>query len=71
MLNFIFFYFLFPGQNLKVIATTSAGYEHIDIEECKRRGILVGHSPDSYTVAVAEFTVGLIISTIRKFKEGK
>ena len=30
-------YSFFTGPELKVIATYSLGYEHIDVEECKKR----------------------------------
>jgi len=28
-----------------MIGTMSVGYEHINLEECKRRGIRVGYTP--------------------------
>ena len=58
------------GPQLKVIATMSVGVDHIDLPECAKRNIKVGHTPDVSTNAVAEETVGLLIATARKFKEG-
>lgn len=57
------------GPQLKVISTSSAGYAYIDIQECTKRGILVGYLPDTFTEAVAEVTVGLILSVSRKIVE--
>ena len=37
------------GSNLKVIATCSVGYEHIDLIECKKRNIRVGYTPGVLT----------------------
>nr|CAD2162750.1 unnamed protein product [Meloidogyne enterolobii] len=32
----------------EMIGTMSVGYEHINLEECKRREIRVGYTPDYY-----------------------
>lgn len=34
-------------------------YEHIDIAECKKRGIRIGYTPDCLTDATAELTIGM------------
>ncbi|XP_046402451.1 glyoxylate reductase/hydroxypyruvate reductase-like [Ischnura elegans] len=59
------------GETLKVVGTMSAGYDHIDIAELKRRGILVGNTPNVLASAVAEIAVGLIIAAARRFHEGQ
>ena len=59
------------GPQLKVVGTMSVGLEHIDLPECKRRGVKVGYTPDVLTDAVAEETVALTLATARRFKEGK
>lgn len=33
------------GDKLKMLATFSVGYDHIDIKECKKRGITIGYTP--------------------------
>jgi glyoxylate/hydroxypyruvate reductase len=33
------------GDKLKMLATCSVGYNHIDIKECKKRGIRIGYTP--------------------------
>ncbi|KAG8231147.1 hypothetical protein J437_LFUL011216 [Ladona fulva] len=53
------------GGNLKVIATMSSGYDHIDVEEVKRRGILIGNVPQVLHNAVAELAIGLFIAAAR------
>lgn len=58
------------GPSLRVIGTMSVGYEHIDLEECKRRNISVGFTPDVLTNATAELTVALLLATSRRLKEG-
>ncbi len=57
------------GENLSVISTYSTGYEHIDIEEAKRRGISIGYTGDILTQATADLTMGLIISIARRIVE--
>jgi glyoxylate/hydroxypyruvate reductase len=48
----------------------SVGYEHIDLAECKARGILVGYTPDVLTDATAELTMALLLATSRRIVEG-
>ena len=57
------------GPQLKCVSTLSVGYDHIDVDECKRRGILVGNTPDVLTDAVAELTIALLLATIRRLFE--
>lgn len=57
------------GAQLKVVSTFSVGYEHIDVEECKRRKIRIGYTPDVLTDATAELTVALILATNRRLFE--
>ena len=56
--------------HLKFIATRSAGFDHIDITECKKRGIAVAYVPGYGDHTVAEFTFGLILSLSRKIYAG-
>ena len=48
----------------------SVGYDHIDIQECKKRNIPVGNTPNVLTNATAELTVALLLATSRRLKEG-
>ncbi|KAK6969845.1 glyoxylate reductase/hydroxypyruvate reductase [Biomphalaria glabrata] len=57
------------GPQLKVIATASAGLGHIDLNECRRRGIKVGYVADTVTKAVAEMTISLMLATARRLDE--
>lgn len=51
--------------NLKLITTRSTGFDHIDIEECRRRKITVCSVPYYGENTVAEHTFGLILSLSR------
>ncbi|XP_050055556.1 glyoxylate reductase/hydroxypyruvate reductase-like isoform X1 [Aphis gossypii] len=55
------------GPSLKVISTTSMGYEHIDTNALKKRGIILCNTVHATTDRVAELTVGLLIATARNF----
>lgn len=57
------------GPRLKMVSTMSVGYNHIDVVECKKRGIIVGHTPDVLTETTADTAVGLALATCRRFKE--
>lgn len=48
----------------------SAGYDHVDVEEVKRRGIKIGYTPDVVSDAVADFAIGLLLATTRRIVEG-
>lgn len=52
--------------NLKFIATMSTGFDHIDIEECKRRNIIVSTVPSYGENTVAEQAFALIFAVSRK-----
>ena len=47
--------------DLKLIATRSTGYNHIDLDYAKARGISVVNVPNYGEVTVAEFTMGTMI----------
>ncbi len=57
------------AKKLKVISNYAVGYDNIDIEEAKRRGIIVTNTPDILTNATAELTIGLIFTLIRRIIE--
>ena len=48
----------------------SVGYEHIDLDECRKRQIRVGYTPGVLTDATAELTVALLLATSRRLPEG-
>lgn len=52
--------------NLKVIATRSTGFDHIDLNYCKGKGIEVVNVPSYGAYTVAEHTFALILAISRK-----
>ncbi|KAM6105564.1 glyoxylate reductase/hydroxypyruvate reductase [Pterocles gutturalis] len=57
------------GPSLKVISTMSVGFDHLDLDEIKKRGIRVGYTPDVLTDATAELTVALLLAACRRLPE--
>ena len=59
------------NTNLKLIDVAFTGFNHVDIEACNEKNIIVenasGYSDDS----VAELVIGLTISLMRKFNENR
>jgi D-3-phosphoglycerate dehydrogenase len=53
------------GKKLKVIGRAGVGVDNIDVGAATRKGIIVVNSPDGNTVAAAEHTLALIMSTAR------
>jgi len=58
------------GNQLKVVSTMSVGVDHINLQECEKRNIRVGYTPDILTSATAELAVGLLLSVSRRIVEG-
>uniref|UniRef100_A0A0P4WAI0 D-isomer specific 2-hydroxyacid dehydrogenase NAD-binding domain-containing protein n=2 Tax=Scylla olivacea TaxID=85551 RepID=A0A0P4WAI0_SCYOL len=57
------------GPSLKVISTMSVGYDHLSMDEIKKRNIMVGFTPGVLTDATAELTVTLLLATTRRLFE--
>jgi glyoxylate reductase len=57
------------GNKLKVIATYSVGFDHIDLKTATSKGIYVGNTPGNLTEAVAEHALALIFALARRVVE--
>ncbi|MDP6094780.1 MAG: NAD(P)-dependent oxidoreductase [Gammaproteobacteria bacterium] len=55
---------------IKLIVTRSAGYDHIDLEEARQRGIPVCHVPDYGAHMIAEQAFGLLLAVARNIVRG-
>lgn len=58
-----------PG--LRVVAQMAVGYDNVDVEACRARGVIVTHTPDALTDSTAELTLGLVLAVARRFHEGE
>lgn len=57
---------LIAANRLKMISRCGIGMESVDMTAAKERGISVANTPEGPTVAVAELTVGMILTLLRK-----
>lgn len=57
-------------KNLKVISNFAVGYNNIDVEEAKKRGIVVTNTPDVLSSTTAELAWALLFSVSRRVVEG-
>ena len=53
-------------KNLSYIHTRSVGFDHIDLQYCKRKGIKVSHIPSYSPSAIAQHTLSMMLYLIRK-----
>lgn len=56
---------LAAAHHLKLIARVGIGLDNVDLPSARDRGIGVTYTPDAPAAAVAELTVGLMISVLR------
>lgn len=56
--------------NLKLVACFTSGYDRIDVDWCRARGLPVTHAPGVNHEDVADHAIGLILAARRKIVEG-
>jgi glyoxylate reductase len=55
---------------LRLIAQYAVGFNNIDLDYCRARGIAVSHTPGVLTEATADLTLALILAVTRRVVEG-
>jgi glyoxylate reductase len=63
--------FLDAAPRLRVVACATAGYEHVDLAACRRRGIAVTNAPGVLTDATADLTWALLLATVRRLPQAE
>ena len=58
------------GESLRLIASYGAGFDHIDVQTARQRGILVSNTPGVLTDDTADMTLALMLGVMRRFQEG-
>lgn len=58
-------------KNCKVIANYAVGYNNIDVDYAKSKGIVVTNTPDVLTDSTADLTMALTLACARRFVEGE
>ena len=59
------------GPRLRVVANFGVGYDNVDIDACRRRGIVVTNTPDVLTNATAELALGMTLAAARRIVEAE
>jgi glyoxylate reductase len=57
-------------ESVKILATFSVGYEHIDIPAAQKRGLKVTNTPDVLTDATADIAMLCLLAAARRGSEG-
>ena len=57
------------ASSVKVIANLAVGYDNIDVEAAKQKGITVCNTPDVLTDSTADLAFSLILATARRIVE--
>lgn len=56
--------------SLQLVVTASTGFNHIDLDKCRSRGIAVANTRDVFSEDTADIGVGLLIDVLRKISAG-
>lgn len=57
------------AKKLKAIVVHGVGIDHIDLKAAERYGIKIVNTPEALTDSVAEFTIGVLISMLRRIPQ--
>ena len=57
--------------SVRAVANFSVGYDHVDTEAARSRGIIVTNTPDVLSDATAELTMMLMLGAARRASEGE
>ncbi len=58
------------APHLMVVANCAVGTDNVDLDACRRRGVVVTNTPGVLTEATADLTWLLILAVARRFREG-
>jgi lactate dehydrogenase-like 2-hydroxyacid dehydrogenase len=54
---------------LETIASFAVGYDSVDVDAAAKRGVIVTNTPDVLNDEVADYTVGLLLATLRQYPQ--
>ncbi len=63
--------FLDAAPNVQVVANVAVGYNNIDVDACRKRGVTVTNTPDVLTDATADIAMALVLMVTRRLGEGE
>jgi glyoxylate reductase len=59
------------GETLKVVANFAVGYDNVDLDACRERGVAVTNTPDVLTEATAELAIALTLAAARRMSDAE
>ena len=59
------------GPGLRVVANVAVGYDNIDVEACRARGVVATNTPGVLVDATADLAMALILMVTRRLAEGE
>jgi glyoxylate reductase len=59
------------GAQLRVVANVAVGYDNVDLDACRRRGVVVTNTPGVLTDATADLAFALILMVTRRLGAGE
>jgi glyoxylate reductase len=59
------------GDHLGIVANFAVGYDNVDLEACRERGIVVTNTPDVLTEATAELAMSLTFAAARRMSDAE
>jgi len=59
------------GPQLRVVANVAVGYDNIDVDAARDRGVIVTNTPGVLTDATADLAIALLLAVTRRLGEGE
>jgi glyoxylate reductase len=59
------------GPELRVVANFAVGYDNVDLDACRERGVAVTNTPDVLTNATAELALALTVAAARRTSDAE
>ena len=59
------------GEGLQVVANFAVGYDNVDLQACRERGVIVANTPDVLTEATAELALALTLAAARRISDAE
>ncbi len=59
------------GESLRVVSNFAVGYDNVDLEACRSRGVIVTNTPDVLTQATAELALALTLAAGRRMGDAE
>jgi glyoxylate reductase len=63
--------FLAAAPKLRIVANVAVGHDNVDVDACRRRGVVVTNTPGVLTDATADLAMALVLMVTRRLGEGE